>query len=158
MKPFYTILIMCTAHIFSMAGFATYPALLPSLIPIWQLTNTQAGWISGIFFAGYVASVPVLVTLTDRFDSRLIYISGLVISTIGLLGFGFFANDFWSAMVWQAIQGAGIGGTYMTGLRVMTDREVGSTPSRAIAFYTAAFSAGTAFSFVVSGYIGLNMQ
>ena len=126
---------MCTAHIFSMAGFATYPALLPSLIPIWQLTNTQAGWISGIFFAGYVASVPVLVTLTDRFDSRLIYISGLVISTIGLLGFGFFANDFWSAMVWQAIQGAGIGGTYMTGLRVMTDREVGSTPSRAIAFY-----------------------
>ena len=155
MKPFNTILIMCTAHIFSMAGFATYPALLPSLIPIWQLTNTQAGWISGIFFAGYVASVPVLVTLTDRFDSRLIYISGLVISTIGLLGFGFLANDFWSAMVWQAVQGAGIGGTYMTGLRVMTDREVGSTPSRAIAFYTAAFSAGTAFSFVISGNIGL---
>ena len=153
MKPWQIVSVMCAAHIFSVAGLATFPALLPTLLPLWELSNTQAGWISGIFFAGYVAAVPILVTLTDRVDSRRIYLVGLLISTVGLLGFAFTATGFWSAMIWQAVQGAGIGGTYMTGLRVMTDRVTGSVPSRAIAFYTGAFSVGTAISFVLSGEI-----
>lgn len=153
MKPWQIVCVMCTAHVFSMAGFATFPALLPTLLPLWELSNTQAGWISGIFFAGYVTAVPILVTLTDRVDSRRIYLVGVAISAIGLLGFAFTAGGFWSAMIWQAVQGAGIGGTYMTGLRVMTDRVPGTVPSRAIAFYTGAFSVGTALSFVLSGEI-----
>ncbi len=153
MKPWQIITIMCTAHVFSTTGFATFPSLLPTLQPLWALSNTQAGWISGIFFAGYVAAVPLLVTLTDRVDSRRIYLVGLLISTAGLLGFAFAANGFWSAMVWQAVQGAGVGGTYMTGLRVLTDRLPGDAPSRAIAFYTGAFSVGAALSFVLSGEI-----
>lgn len=144
---------MCAAHVFSIAGLAAFPALLPTLVPLWELSNTQAGWISGIFFAGYVAAVPILVTLTDRIDSRRIYLVGLLISAVGLLGFAFAASGFWSAMIWQAVQGAGIGGTYMTGLRVMTDRLPGEAPSRAIAFYTGAFSVGTALSFIFSGEI-----
>ncbi len=153
MKSWQIVSVMCTAHVFSMIGFATFPALLPTLVPLWALSNTQAGWISGIFAVGYVAAVPILVTLTDRVDSRRIYLVGLLISTAGLLGFAFAATGFWSAMIWQAVQGAGIGGTYMTGLRVMTDRLPGAAPSRAIAFYTGAFSVGTAVSFVLSGEI-----
>lgn len=158
MKTWQTVAVMCTAHVFSMAGFATFPALLPTLVPLWTLSNTQAGWISGIFFAGYVAAVPILVTLTDRIDSRRIYLIGLLISTAGLLGFAFAATGFWTAMLWQAIQGAGIGGTYMTGLRVMTDRLSGAVPSRAIAFYTGAFSIGTAVSFVLTGEIASRLD
>ena len=153
MKPWQTVSVMCTAHMFSMAGFATFPALLPTLVPLWALSNTQAGWISGIFFAGYVAAVPILVTLTDRIDSRRIYFVGLLITATGLFGFAFATSGFWSAMAWQAVQGAGVGGTYMTGLRVMTDRLPDDAPSRAIAFYTGAFSVGTAVSFVLSGEI-----
>ncbi len=153
MKTWQIVSVMCAAHVFSMTGFATFPALLPTLVPLWALSNTQAGWISGIFFAGYVAAVPLLVTLTDRIDSRRIYLVGLLISTTALLGFAFAATGFWTALLWQAIQGAGIGGTYMTGLRVMTDRLSGDAPSRAIAFYTGAFSVGTALSFVLAGEI-----
>ena len=153
MKPWQIVTVMCAAHVFSIAGLATFPALLPTLLPLWELSNTQAGWVSGIFFAGYVAAVPLLVTLTDRVDSRRIYLFGLLISTVGLLGFAFAATGFWSAMIWQAVQGAGIGGTYMTGLRVLTDRLPGDAPSRAIAFYTGSFSIGTALSFVLSGEI-----
>ncbi len=153
MKTWQIVSVMCAAHVFSMTGFATFPALLPTLVPLWALSNTQAGWISGIFFAGYVAAVPILVTLTDRFDSRRIYLVGLLISTTALLGFAFAATGFWAALLWQAMQGAGIGGTYMTGLRVMTDRLSGDAPSRAIAFYTGAFSVGTALSFVLAGEI-----
>jgi MFS family permease len=153
MKPWQTVAAMCTAHVASMTGFAVFPALLPTLAPLWSLSNTQAGWISGIFFAGYVAAVAVLVTLTDRVDSRRIYLVGLLLSASGLIGFAFAATGFWSAMLWQALQGAGIGGTYMTGLRVMADRLPSPTPSRAIAFYTGAFSVGTALSFVLAGEI-----
>jgi MFS family permease len=153
MKSWQTVTIMCAAHVFSMTGFATFPALLPTLVPLWELSNTQAGWISGIFFGGYVAAVPVLVSLTDRVDSRRVYLAGLLITTAGLSGFAFATTGFWSAMIWQAMQGAGVGGTYMTGLRVMTDRLPDGAPSRAIAFYTGAFSVGTAISFVVSGEI-----
>lgn len=153
MKSWQIIAIMCAAHVSSMTGFAVFPALLPTLVPLWQLSNTQAGWISGIFFGGYVVAVPVLVSLTDRVDSRRIYLVGLLITASGLAGFAFASAGFWSAMLWQAVQGAGVGGTYMTGLRVMTDRLPGDTPSRAIAFYTGAFSVGTAISFILSGEV-----
>jgi len=47
---------MCAAHVASMAGFSTYATLLPRLQHAWSLNNSQAGFISGAFFAGYMAS------------------------------------------------------------------------------------------------------
>ena len=32
--------------------------LLPVFITEWTLTNTQAGWITGVFYLAYVAAVP----------------------------------------------------------------------------------------------------
>ncbi|MED5360088.1 MAG: hypothetical protein VYD85_16980 [Pseudomonadota bacterium] len=46
------------------------PALLPALIAEWSLSNTEAGWVTGIFYAGYAMAVSVLVTLTDRIDPK----------------------------------------------------------------------------------------
>lgn len=154
MSPAAVIAVMCAAHVASMTGFAAFPALLPVLQPEWSLTNTQAGWINGIYFAGYVGAVAVLVPWTDRVDSRGIYLAGLAISGTGLLGFALFAHDFWSALSWNALQGAGVGGTYMTGLKVLTDRLPAPVPSRGIAIYTAGFSVGTALSFALMGLLG----
>ena len=64
------ILIMCGAEALSMTGFAAYPTLLPQLQREWALSNSEAGLIGGVFFAGYMAAVPVLTSLTDRVDSR----------------------------------------------------------------------------------------
>jgi hypothetical protein len=33
---------------------ASVPALLPQFIEAWSLTNTQAGWLTGIVSAGYM--------------------------------------------------------------------------------------------------------
>ena len=49
-----------------MAGTMTFPALLPAFFAQWGIGNVEAGWINGVFHGGYVAAVPVLVTLTDR--------------------------------------------------------------------------------------------
>jgi len=40
---------VCIAGIFSMLGAVTFPALLPQLIEAWELSNTDAGWLNGIY-------------------------------------------------------------------------------------------------------------
>jgi MFS family permease len=153
-RPLAVIVAMCAAHIASMTGFAAFPSLLPALQPLWALSNTEAGWINGIFFAGYVSAVPVMVSMTDRVDARSIYLLGLAISAAGLAGFALAAHGFWSALLWHAVAGIGVGSTYMTGLKVMTDRLAKPAPSRAVAVYAAMFSTGAALSFALNGAIG----
>lgn len=153
-RPLAVIVAMCTAHVCSMTGFAAFPSLLPVLQPLWDLSNTEAGWINGIFFAGYVSAVPVMVSLTDRVDARNIYLAGLAISVVGLAGFAIAAQGFWGGLIWHAIAGVGVGSTYMTGLKVMTDRLARPAPSRAIAVYAAMFSVGAALSFLLAGSLG----
>ena len=50
----------CSALVLNLLGFMTLAAVLPQLITEWGLTSTEAGWLGGIYFAGYVAAVPVL--------------------------------------------------------------------------------------------------
>lgn len=145
------LLLMCGAELLSMTGFATYPALLPVLRAEWVLSNSQAGLISGIFFAGYMAATPLLVGLTDRIDARRIYLLATALAFAGSLSFALFARDLLSAMVFQAMVGAGLAGTYMPGLRLLTDHFHGATPSRAVAFYTATFGLGTTGSLLLAG-------
>jgi len=147
------VLLMCGAEILSMTGFATYPALLPGLRAEWGLSNSQAGLISGIFFAGYMAATPVLVGLTDRIDARRIYLVATMLAFAGSLGFALLAQNLVTAMFFQAMVGAGLAGTYMPGLRLLTDHVQGATPSRAVAFYTSTFGLGTTGSLLLAGFL-----
>ena len=145
---------MCAAHVVSMAGFATYATLLPRLQDEWGMNNTQAGLIGGMFFAGYMAAVPVLTSLTDRLDARRIYFASCVVAAAGLAAFAFLAKGVNSASLAQLAVGAGIAGTYMPGLRALTDNVRGTqAQSRAVAFYTAVFGLGTSLSVLFSGWI-----
>ena len=67
-------MLICGAEIFSMTGLAAYTTLLPALQREWGLSNSEAGLISGIYYAGYVMATPVLTSLTDRVDSRRVYL------------------------------------------------------------------------------------
>jgi MFS family permease len=44
----------------------TFAATLPQIAAEWGLSAGQAGWIGGIYFAGYAACVPILASATDR--------------------------------------------------------------------------------------------
>jgi MFS family permease len=69
----------------------------------------------------------------------------------GLLGFAFAADGFWSALAWRFVAGIGLAGTYMPGLRALTDRLPERGQARAVAFYTSSFSIGSAGSFAIAG-------
>jgi len=131
----------------------TLAAVLPQLITEWGLTSTEASCLGGIYFAGYVAAVPVLTTLTDRIDPKRIYLLSAIVAGLASIGFAFFAGGFWTGLVLRFLAGAGLGGTYMPGLKALTDQLPASSRSRGVTYYTGMFALGTAFSFLIGGEV-----
>ena len=141
----------------SMTGFAAYTTLLPVLQREWGLSNSEAGLIGGIYYAGFVAATPILTSLTDRVDPRRIYLASCLISFAGAAGFALFADGLVTALPFQILIGVGLGGTYMPGLKVLTDPLEGNTQARAVGFYTASFGIGSSLSIVICGAIGAGL-
>jgi MFS family permease len=144
---------MLMAQTCALLGFACYAVVLTSLQDEWQLSNLQSGLIASAFFFGYMLAVPLATALTDRVDARKVYLVGGLSATFGLLGMAFFAFNFWTALIFMAINGAGLAGTYMPGLKILSDRIQTGELTRHIAFYTAFFGIGTGFSYLCSGWI-----
>jgi MFS family permease len=144
---------LCAAEVLTMIGVFSFPALLPSFMTEWSLSNTEAGWISGVVFAGYTVAVPILTPLTDRMDAKRVYLAGALFAALSALGFTLTAEGFWSAMAWRALGGVGLAGTYMPGLKALVDRVSGPKQARWISFYTASFSLGTSGSFLITGAV-----
>src|SRR5688500_14857848 len=139
--------IVCGAQVLAQIGAYFWPALLPSMIPLWGLTNSEAGWITGIFYAAYLVSVPVLVTLTDRVDAKRVYLFGVACTIVGHVAFGLYADGFWSALATRALAGMGWAGTYMTGLKLLADRVDAKLMSRAVSGHAAGVGVSGALSF-----------
>ena len=152
-SPLRLSVVLCLAEIVGMTGFSVFPALLPGFIHEWSLSNTQAGWINGILYGGYLVAVPVLVSLTDRLPPKRIYLLSMALSGIACIGFALFAEGLWTGLLFRALIGIGLAGTYMPGLKIISDHIEGPFQSRAIAFYTASFSIGAALSFLMAGEI-----
>jgi MFS family permease len=147
------VLALCAAEVLTMAGVFAFPALLPTFVGEWGLTNTEAGWISGVYFAAYALIAPPLLALTDRLDARWVHLGGALLAAAAAAGFALFAHGFWTALLFRALGGAALAATYLPGLRVLMDRYRGRRPSRALSFYTSSFSLGTALSFLIAGEI-----
>jgi MFS family permease len=145
---------MCAAEVLHMTGFAAYTTLLPVLQREWSLSNSEAGLISGVYYAGYIAATPVLTSLTDRVDSRKVYLIACVLALLGAAGFMLFAGGLAGALVFQFLIGAGLGGSYMPGLKMLADQHEGPVQARSVGFYTASFGLGSTFSILVCGWIG----
>ena len=117
------------------------------MIALWGLSYSEAGWITAAFYGAYILAVPFLVTLTDRLDPKLVYLSGVALTVVGHLLFGLVADGFWSAMAARALTGAGWAGTYMTGLKLLADRVDAKLLSRATAGHAASIGISGALSF-----------
>ena len=142
---------MCVGQLGSLLPHVVVPSILAAfLIPEWHLSGAQAGLLAGSGAAGYMLTVPVLATLTDRIDARKILIAGSAVSALGTLLFGLFATGLWSGALFNAIAGIGFAGAYMPGLKALTDRLAPGDSSRAITLYTSSFSFGVGLSFLVS--------
>jgi MFS family permease len=141
--------VVCAAQIFVQIGAGFWPALLPQMMQRWSLSNSEAGWITAIFFGAYMVAVPVLVTLTDRIDGKRVYLFGVACTVAGHLMFGLFADGFWSAMATRALAGIGWAGTYMTGLKLLADQVDSKLMSRAVTGHAASIGISGAVSYLL---------
>lgn len=143
--------LMCFGQIGNLLPHVTLSAnLAQHLMPAWQLSAAEGGLMASGYAFGYMLAVPVLTTLTDRIDARLVLLCGSVVSGLATIAFGVFAQDFWSATIIWSIAGLGFAGAYMPGLKALTDRLAMADTSRAVTLYTSSFSFGVAISFLVA--------
>ena len=146
---------MCAAQACAQIGAFSVAALLPTLISAWSLSNTEAGWISGIYYAAYTMVVPLLSSLTDRVDPKRVYLGSVALTAVAFAGFAWVATGFWSALVFRALMGAGWAGSYMPGLKALSDLTEGPQQSRAVAAHAAAVGVSGALSFgAVNAWLG----
>jgi MFS family permease len=145
-------LLLCLVQMLAMSGSLTFQALIPVFIDDWQLSNTRAAWIGGASYVGYALTAPVLVGLTDRIDARRIVVLACLLGGVAGLGFAVLATGFWSAFFWRFLTGIAIAGSYMPGLKALTDRLPETESSgRPQAFYSATFSLASAASLLLAG-------
>ena len=144
---------ICAAEVLTMQGVFTFSSMLPFFFSEWKLDSVDAGWISGIYYGFYMISVVILVSLTDWIDAKKIYITSVLITLFSCIGFALFVEGYWTAMLFRALGGIGLAGTYMPGLKALTDRLSGTSRIRATSFYTSSFGIGSAFSFLIGGYV-----
>ena len=142
-----------------MVGVFAFPALLPTFAAEWRLSNAEAGWIAGIYFAAYAGTVP---GPGRRHRPRSTPASSTSSAPAWPRwrrpGFAGLAAGFWSALALRALAGVALAATYMPGLRVLVDRYHGPRRSRAVAFYTSSFSFGTAASFFIAGWLAPRLR
>jgi predicted MFS family arabinose efflux permease len=153
LSPTKLVAVVCAAQVLVQIGAFFWPALLPGMMPLWKLSNSEAGWITAGFYGAYMVSVPVLVTLTDRVDPKRVYLFGVAATVFGHLMFGLFADGFWSALGMRALIGMGWAGTYMTGLKLLADRVDAKMMSRATAGHAASIGISGALSFACGDLI-----
>ena len=142
---------MCIGQIGNLLPHVVVPAVMVQyLIPLWGMTNTQAGLLASAYAAGYMLAVPFLSSLTDRYEARRILLLGSLCSGLSTLAFAFFATSWLTGVFIWGLAGASFAGAYMPGLRALTDRLETADASRSITLYTASYSMGVGFSFLVS--------
>lgn len=146
LSPLAFIAVACLIETLSMLTLSTFPSLIPVFQDTWKLSNTEAGTISGLFFAGELISVTLLAAMMDRWDGRPIFLVGLFVGFLAGIGF-MVSTGFLSAGVWRFLQGFALGATYIPGLKILTDHLPPAYRSRGTSFYTATyyFAAGASY-------------
>lgn len=142
---------MCVGQVGNLLPHVVVQAIMAKhLIPLWDLSASEAGMMAGAYAFGYMLAVPVLATLSDRIDARTILGAGTFVSMAAVLAFPFVAHDLVTASLMWGLAGLGFAGAYMPGLKALTDRLDPGDASRSVTLYTSSFSLGVALSFLVA--------
>src|SRR4051794_4964024 len=142
---------MCIGQVGNLLPHVTLSAnLAQHLMPEWGLSAAEGGLLASGYAFGYMLAVPVLTTLTDRIDARVVLLFGSIISGLATIAFGVFADGFWSGAAIWSLAGVGFAGAYMPGLKAVTDRLARGDTARAVALYTSSFSLGVSLFFRVA--------
>lgn len=144
---------MSLSEIGTMLVFSNYSALLPILQKEWSLSNGQAGWIFSSYQIGYILAVVFLTSLTDYTSPKYIYILTALWAGVSGILFSVWADGFESALILRTLTGIGLAGTYMPGLRMVSEKFPARERGKAVGIYVGVFSLGVSLSLFLTGFI-----
>jgi MFS family permease len=147
------LLSICLAQIFIMLIFESYPAVLPVLQKEWGLSYGDTGWIYSAYQIGFLISVVILSTLTDRYNTKYIFLLSAFWSGIAAAAFAIFAQGLVSALVLRTLGGLGMGGTYIPGLKLVSEQFTSQKKGWAVGMYSGSLMTGIALSLALTGII-----
>jgi MFS family permease len=152
-----TVAVLTFGLMANLVPMATFAAVMPEITADWGLTASEAGWIGGIYFGGYAASVPILASATDRIDGRWTFVGCSLLAAVASFAFAGIADGFWMALGLRFLSGVAFAGVHMPGLKLLADRVTGRARARGSAIYTSSYAIGTAGSFLLSGVVNASL-
>ena len=144
---------MCAAQACAQIGAFSVAALLPTLISAWSLTQHRGGLDQRDLLRRLHAGRPAALVAHGSGGSQACYLGSVALTAVAFAGFAWVASGFWSALAFRALMGAGWAGSYMPGLKALSDLAEGPQQSRAVAAHAAAVGVSGALSFGVAGAV-----
>ncbi len=129
----------------------SYAAALPVLQREWGMSAAAGGSISTANQMAYAVSLVVFSSLADLWGAKRVFLASISAQGAAALLFAFFARDFYSGIFFYTLVGISLGGSYTTGLMLLSERYASQKRGMGMGFYIASTSAGYALSLVLSG-------
>jgi len=142
---------ICSSRVFNGLVFMTYAAAMPVLQKGWQMSATAAGSIASGFQLGYAVSLVIFSTLADRISPKTLYLWSMSAAAIFSLCFAFLARSYLTAFLLYTLVALALGGTYTTGIMILSDHYAAKRRGMAMGFFIASTSLGYALSLLISG-------
>ena len=142
---------LCLGRAMSQTVTMVYAAALPILQREWEMSAARAGTISSGYQIGYAVSLLIISTLADRMGARRLYIGSMIGGAVFTTAFAFLARGYLSAQILYTLVALAIGGSYTTGLILITEQYAPDRRGMATGFYIASSSLGYVVSLALSG-------
>jgi MFS family permease len=142
---------ICLSRVGTGLVLITYAAALPVLQREWDMSAATGGSISTANQIAYAVSLVVFSSLADLWGAKKIFLGSVTASGVSALLFALFARDYFSGIVLYSLVGLTLGGSYTTGLMLLSERYAPAKRGMAMGFFIASTSAGYALSLFISG-------
>lgn len=144
---------ICLARVGTGLVLITYAAALPIVQREWGMSAAKGGSISSGNQFAYAISLVVFSSLADLWGAKRVFLGSMTAGAIAAMAFALFARDYSSALILYTLVGLSLGGSYTTGLMLLTERYDTTKRGTAMGYFIASTSAGYALSMLVTGFV-----
>ena len=144
---------ICLARAGTGLVLITYAAALPIVQREWGMSAAKGGSISSGNQFAYAISLVVFSSLADLWGAKKVFLGSMTVGAIAAMAFALFARDYSSALILYTLVGLSLGGSYTTGLMLLTERYETAKRGTAMGYFIASTSAGYALSLLITGLV-----
>ena len=142
---------LCLSRVGTGLVLITYAAALPVLQKEWSMSAAAAGSISTASQIAYAISLVIFSSLADLWGAKRVFLGSMTAGGVSALLFALFARDYYSGLLLYTLMGLSLGGSYTTGLMLLSERYATTKRGMAMGIFIASTSAGYTLSLLISG-------